>query len=152
MAGDARRPPEVEEGDDLDQGAFVDINVTPLVDIFLVLLVILMATSTAILESGQGPGTGFQVQLPEGSESDDVHEETNALVIAVSSDGSIVVDGETLSMAELKERFKREVGNPKKVDMVLVQADEDARHKRVVEVMEAAREAGLTTLGIATRQ
>ena len=151
MAGDARTKSEGEDADDLDQGTFTDINVTPLVDIFLVLLVILMATSTAILESGQGPGRGFQVQLPSGSEHDEVQDDTKSLVVAVASDGSIIVNGESVSIAELKEKFKAEV-EAKRSEMVLVQADEDARHKRVVEVMEAAREAGLTNLGIATRK
>ena len=70
MAATGGREQSLGDDEIVEQGAFVDINVTPLVDIFLVLLVILMATSTAILEEGQG--SGFKVQLPSGTESNEI--------------------------------------------------------------------------------
>ena len=51
--------PDDEQG---GSDGFTEINIVPLVDIMLVLLVILMATSTAILEQGQGQGSGFRVK------------------------------------------------------------------------------------------
>jgi biopolymer transport protein TolR len=141
-----------QQADDevVEQGAFVDINVTPLVDIFLVLLVILMATSTAILEAGQGEGAGFKVQLPSGTKTEEVKSGGGELVVAVPSDGSIIVHGEYVSLAELESIMKKEAEIDRE-RLVLVQADENAIHKRVVEVMEAARRAGLTNLAIATK-
>lgn len=134
----------------VEQGAFVDINVTPLVDIFLVLLVILMATSTAILEAGQGEGSGFRVQLPAGTKNEEVAAGGGELVVAVPADGSIIVRGELVSLSDLEVIFRKAAGiDPER--LVLVQADEEARHKRVVEVMEAARRAGLKNLAIATK-
>lgn len=145
--------PEHEHSADaevVEQGAFVDINVTPLVDIFLVLLVILMATSTAILEAGQGEGSGFKVQLPTGSKSEEVTPGGNELVVAVPADGSIIVRGEMVSLTDLETIFKT-AASADAERVVLVQADENAIHKRVVEVMEAARRAGLKNLAIATK-
>lgn len=141
----ANEDPEVVE-----QSSFVDINITPLVDIFLVLLVILMASSTAILEAGQGDGSGFKVQLPSAEKSDEVSAPGNELVIAIPSDGTIIVRGELVSMAELEGLLQAEAAQSTD-RLVLVQADEDAKHKMVVEVMEAARKAGLKNLAIATR-
>lgn len=140
----------LEDLDVTEQAPFVDINVTPLVDIMLVLLVILMATSTAILEAGQGAGSGFRVQLPTGAKSEEVSTGGNELVIAVLREGEILVRGEQVSMSELKTLLVEEAAKGKD-RLVLVQADEDAYHKNVVSVMEAARTAGLVNLAIATK-
>lgn len=150
MAGTSGR--EQLGGDDeiVEQGAFVDINVTPLVDIFLVLLVILMATSTAILEAGQGQGAGFQVQLPSGASAEEVGSMGDEFVVAIPADGPLVFRGEEVSFNQLEEIFSKEAKkNPDR--LVLVQADEQALHKKVVSVMEIARKAGLRNLAIATR-
>jgi biopolymer transport protein TolR len=139
-----------EEAEIVEQGAFVDINVTPLVDIFLVLLVILMATSTAILEAGQGQGAGFRVQLPSGSKNEELKAGGDELVIAITKDGEIIARGNTVSMDELAGLLQDEA-NKGKERLVLVQADEESIHRRVVQVMEAAKKAGLNNLAIATR-
>lgn len=138
------------DADVVEQSSFTEINIVPLVDIMLVLLVILMATSTAILEAGQGEGAGFKVNLPTGSESDEVASLTDELVVAVLADGTVLARGEAVSTGELDQIFQDEA-NKDKNQVVLVQADEEAIHKRVVEVMEAARRAGLVNLAIATK-
>jgi biopolymer transport protein ExbD len=148
---------EQSSGDDpelVEQGTFVDINITPLVDIFLVLLTILMASSTVILDANQaaseGEGAGFKVQLPSGSKDEDLAAGGNELVVAVPDDGTIILRGEVVTLVELEKALQEAAaGDPNK--LVLVQADERAVHKRVVEVMEAARRAGLKNLAIATR-
>lgn len=135
----------------VEQGTFVDINITPLVDIFLVLLVILMASSTVIVDAGRGEGGGFKVQLPSGASSPDVKPGGDELVIAIPDDGTIIVRGEYVSLQQLREILVAEAAKGKD-RLVLVQADAEARHRRVVQVMEAAREAGLGNLAIATQQ
>jgi biopolymer transport protein ExbD len=138
------------EDEIVEQSSFTDINVTPLVDIFLVLLVILMATSTAILEAGQGQGAGFRVQLPTGSRSDEVATGGDELVIAILKDGEIIARGDQVSLEELRGVLDQEAAKGKD-RLVLVQADEESFHRRVVQVMEVAKAAGLTNLAIATR-
>ncbi len=66
-------------------GIFADINITPLTDIFLVLLIIFMVTTTAIHEASSDKG-GFKVNLPKGSKGD-VGEVPRDLVVAVLADG-----------------------------------------------------------------
>src|SRR6266850_7200569 len=102
MAAGSREQTGLDDADVVEQAPFVDINVTPLVDIFLVLLVILMATSTAILEAGQGQGAGFRVSLPTGSRSDEVATGGDELVIAILKDGEIIARGDQVSLEELK--------------------------------------------------
>src|SRR5437870_1122970 len=108
-----REQPGLDDAEVVEQGAFVDINVTPLVDIFLVLLVILMATSTAILEAGQGQGSGFKVQLPTGSKTEEVSTGGDELVIAILKSGEIIARGESVSLEELAGVLKEEAAKGK---------------------------------------
>src|SRR5512133_3511223 len=73
---------------------FADINITPLTDIFLVLLIIFMVTTTAIAESGKDEG-GFKVNLPKGGKGD-VAGVSRDLTVAILSDGRVVVGGKVL--------------------------------------------------------
>lgn len=139
-----------DDAEIVEQGAFTEINIVPLVDIMLVLLVILMATSTAMLEAGQGAGAGFRVNLPTGSKADEAATLGDQLVVTVLREGDIIARGELVSLDELETLFRSEA-NTRPEQVVLVQADEEALHRRVVEVMEVARRAGLKNLAIATR-
>lgn len=151
MAGGGRSEQAgLDDPEVVEQGSFTEINIVPLVDIMLVLLVILMATSTDIIQAGLAEGTSFQVNLPTGSKSDQVQQLRDELLIAVLEDGSIVLGDTEVSVDELRERLG-EAAEKDASRLVLVQADERAFHRRVVEVMEAAREAGLQNLAIATR-
>ncbi len=141
-----------QNGDQQDEGEgggiFADINITPLTDIFLVLLIIFMVTTTAIHEAGQDKGA-FKVNLPKGSKGD-VGEVPRDLVVAVLADGRTVVGGKVQSDADLAATFGASAKlNPDTV--VVVQADAGVPHGRVVDVMETARSAGLSRLAIATQ-
>jgi len=140
--------PDSGNTDDFSDGVVAEINITPLTDIFLVLLIIFMVTTTAIAESGKDEG-GFKVNLPKGGKGD-VAGVSRDLTVAILADGRVVVGGKVLDATALKAAFaeaKSQAGEP----LVLFQADEGVPHGRVVQVMEQAREAGLTRLAIATR-
>lgn len=141
-------------GDDEEESlGFTEPNIVPLVDIMLVLLVILMAGSSAIVPTGGGgeaPGTGFRVNLPSASGDQSVDSVTNELVLTVLANGDIVLGEDVLDLPSLEARL-REVAEADASRMLLVQADESAVHARVVEAMEVARRAGLSNLAIATR-
>jgi biopolymer transport protein ExbD len=142
--------PESEGGDELESvgGIFSDINITPLTDIFLVLLIIFMVTTTAIAEAGNEEG-GFKVNLPRGGKSDDAGL-VRDVTVAILSDGRAVVGGKVLDDAALTGAFADARGRSADT-IVLFQADEGVPHGRVVQVMELARQAGLSRLAIATR-
>jgi biopolymer transport protein ExbD len=128
-------------------GIFADINITPLTDIFLVLLIIFMVTTTAIAEAGQDRG-GFKVNLPKGT-AGDASQIPRDLVVAVLADGRAVVGGKVQSDADLETTFAASARvNPDTI--LVVQADKGVPHGRVVDVMETARKAGLSRLAIAT--
>ena len=130
-------------------GIFAEINITPLTDIFLVLLIIFMVTTTAIAEAGAGQSGGLQVSLPRAGKSaptTTLHD----LAVAVLQDGRTVVGGKVVAedaLAAILERAHAQ--NPD--TLVLVQADEGVTHGKVVAVMDLARRHGLVRLAIATR-
>ncbi len=139
------------DGDEFEDGGggiFAEINITPLTDIFLVLLIIFMVTTTAIAEAGQDKG-GFKVNLPKG-EKGEATQIAQDLSVAILADGRVVIGGKVQDEATLGATFAASAKvSPDTV--VLVQADEGVPHGRVVAVMESARKAGLTRLAIATR-
>ena len=129
-------------------GIFADINITPLTDIFLVLLIIFMVTTTAIAEAGNEDG-GFKVNLPRGAKGDEAGIARD-FTVAVLADGRAVVGGKVLDDAALRGAFAE--AHARSADtVVMFQADEGVAHGRVVQVMELARRAGLARLAIATR-
>jgi len=135
---------EEQEG---EGGLFADINITPLTDIFLVLLIIFMVTTTAIAEQGAEKG-GFKVTLPKAGKGDAAA--PRDLAIAILSDGRTVVAGKVVEEAELRGLLAS--AHEKSADtLVLVQADEGVLHGRVVAVMDLARRTGLSRIAIATR-
>ncbi len=129
-------------------GIFADINITPLTDIFLVLLIIFMVTTTAIAEAGNQEG-GFKVNLPKGAKGDDAGIARD-LTVAVLVDGRTVVAGKVLEESALQAAFDAAHGRSPDT-VVMFQADEGVPHGRVVQVMEMARRAGRARLAIATR-
>ncbi|MBU8896592.1 biopolymer transporter ExbD [Corallococcus sp. H22C18031201] len=138
--------------DDENEGVFAEINITPLTDVMLVLLIIFMVTSTVIVQQGPGGGvkTGLKVNLPKGGAAD-VTARTTDLSVAVLADGRFVVSGNVVSQDELKKAFEQARGqNPDTV--VIVQADEGVPHGTVVQVMELAKKAGLAQLAIGVRE
>lgn len=139
--------------DDLgEEGVFAEINITPLTDIFLVLLIIFMVTSTVIVrrqDSGAGAKAGIKVNLPKGGAAD-VAVSHSDLPVAVLTDGRLVVQGNVVTTDELKQAFaKAKAQNPD--TLVVVQADEGVPHGKVVEVMEMAKQSGLGQLAIGVR-
>ncbi len=137
-----------EGGEGGGGGIFADINITPLTDIFLVLLIIFMVTTTAIAEQG-GQNGGLKVNLPKGGRADAV-QEVHDLAIAVLEDGRTVVAGKVVDESALTGLLD-EAAKQNPDTLVLVQADQRVEHGKVVAVMDLARRHGLSRLAIATR-
>jgi len=138
--------------DEGDEGVFAEINITPLTDIFLVLLIIFMVTSTVIVQQGPGGGAkaGLKVNLPKGGATDVTARATD-LSVAVLADGRYVLGGNVVNTDELTAAFdKAKAENPE--TLVIVQADEGVPHGTVVQVMELAKKAGLAQLAIGVRE
>ena len=117
----------------------VGINVTPMVDVVLVLLVIMMVSATYIVSQT------LRVNLPTASNSDGAAPSTAAVTVA--EDGALSFNGAAVSVEELAARLAAEARRDPEVTLV-VSADARADHGRVVEVMDTARSHGVTSFAI----
>lgn len=134
---------------DLDEdGIFAEINITPLTDIFLVLLIIFMVTSSVIADAGAR--SGMRVNLPKGA-TKEVSPGSKDVTVAIGSDGKMMVDGKVVDGTELARLFADAKGRDP-ATQIIVHADETTAHGRVVSVMELAKTAGLSRLAISTRK
>lgn len=121
-----------------------EINVTSLVDIIFILLIFFLLTTSFSSESA-----GLEVELPEASAADMQVAPTD-LVVALTKEGDMVVRGETIDLEQLRG-LMREHKQQKGGGTVIVQADAEVPHGRVVEVVDMAKAEGVPRLGIATQ-
>ncbi len=122
----------------MDRGrqALSEINVTPLVDVMLVLLIIFMVTAPLLQQ-------GIDVNLPQAKGKEMAPAER--VVITVKKDGKIYVDKKQTAVTQLKSMF-----TPKTDRDVFLKADKDVPYGLVVEVMGELREVGIERLGMIT--
>lgn len=118
------------------------VDVTPLIDIIFQLVLFFMVSTTFVTSPG------IQVDLPRSS-AQTILRDKDDLNVWVTSDGAVYVDDEPVDWSGLRGAFKTaSAGNPS--TLVIVKADENVDHGRVVAVMDLARSFGLTRLAIAT--
>jgi biopolymer transport protein ExbD/biopolymer transport protein TolR len=131
-----------------NEGAKVNsnINVTPMVDVMLVLLIIFMV-STPMLQKSRPVElvkANNPITMPDADKED-------ALIVAVQRDGKIFFDTTQVGPEELTQKIKERIAN--RVDKrVYVKADARARYKSVVDVVDNVRSAGVSELGLLTEQ
>ena len=121
-----------------------DINVTPLVDVMLVLLIIMMIVAPLLQK-------GAPVRLPTASNSADKPETQDQTVVAVTANGEYYVNGVPIPDSELRRRVEEILEN-KTEKIVLIKADEDAQYGKVMEAMDELRAAGIEDMGLITER
>ncbi len=123
------------------RGLLSDINVTPLVDVMLVLLIIFMVTAPMMTR-------GVPVNLPETT-AKSLPRNKEHIEVIVTREGNIYIDGIPADEDGLKNQLKssRKKGGSRQV---LLRADKDASYGIVVKVMAAIRSAGINNLGLVT--
>lgn len=106
-------------------GAMADINITPLVDVVLVLLIIFMVV-TPMLSSG------VDVRLPKAKTADEERDMGQYMVVSVRADGTVYIDRTQVTMDTLLD----EIGNVRGSRPILLKGDRDATYKQVRDVMD----------------
>lgn len=119
-----------------------EINLTPLIDIVFQLLIFFLITTTFV----QNPG--IDVELPKAS-AEPAKNDPESVIIGITSEGRVVHEGRAVSLEELRERLAAHHQQRPKA-LVIIQADTETSHGKVVEVMDLARQVGFEALAIAT--
>jgi biopolymer transport protein ExbD len=124
------------------EGAITSINVTPLVDILLVVLIIFMATAPLIQRRA------MKVDVPKAANHEKVA--TEALAVTVSAKREISVAGQVMPLAEMKARLAKTISGQPELHVTL-SADKTLPYGEVVEVIDAVRGAGVKKIGLEVR-
>jgi biopolymer transport protein ExbD len=121
------------------RGGITGINVTPMVDIVLVLLIIMMVSATYIVSQS------LKVELPKTASSDETVSKT--YVVTITKDGQYLFNDKTTSQQELPALLRGAKAENANLNLVIT-ADEAARHGSVVGVIDLAKVEGITKFAI----
>ena len=123
-------------------GVKADINVTPLVDVMLVLLIIMMLVAPMLQQ-------GVSVKLPVATHTEQKPESQDQAVIAIAANKSIYLNARPIQEAELGTKVS-EFLESKTEKVVLINADEDVDYGSVMSAMDQLRAVGVEDIGLIT--
>ena len=126
-------------------GAKSEINVTPLVDVCLVLLIIFM-----VMVPRKVPEISVKVP-PESKQKRRPQEQSDTLVLGLTKDGAITLNHNPIDKPQLAETLKKQLEFRDK-RVVFVDFDDDARYGDAVELLDVAKQAGADVLGIVKKK
>ncbi|CAM2869075.1 ExbD/TolR family protein [Acinetobacter celticus] len=127
-------------GEDNDAG-MTEMNLIPLIDIMLVLMIIFLVTATVANPS-------IPLTLPKTT-ADIVDLPPEKVQVSINANGDVAWDDQVISLEELEKRFA-EAGQAPRQPTVILKADKESRYDTVAQVMSRASEAGLSDIAFAT--
>jgi biopolymer transport protein TolR len=126
-------------------GVKSDINVTPLVDVMLVLLIIMMLVAPMLEQ-------GVQVKLPKATNATAKPQSQDQTIIAIGANRSLYVNAKPVQEAELATKVSELLENkPGGERIVIIRADEEVEYGAVMSAMDALRTAGIEDIGLITQ-
>ena len=121
-----------------------EINMTPLIDVMLVLLIVFMVSSTAALESG------MDIELPKTALTNQ-KKDAEILVISLGKDGKVAVQGKSVKPEDITRKIASSL-KELKTDSVILEGDTSANLGKAVELMDMAKVAGAKNFSIAAEE
>ena len=118
------------------------LDMTPLIDVVFLLIIFFMLSSSFILQPG------IKVTLPESNVSEPQLEKS--IEITITQENLLFFNAERISLDELKLKFKS-LAKTAPESILVIKADGNVKHSKVVEIMAAAKENNLSRLAVATR-
>jgi biopolymer transport protein ExbD len=123
-------------------GIKAEINVTPLVDVMLVLLIIMMIVAPLLQQ-------GVPVTLPLAANSSEKPETQDQTVVTIDRNKDVYLNAKPVPGGQLQQRVK-EVLEDKSDKIVIIKADEEAPYSAVMDTMDELRAAGIEDMGLIT--
>lgn len=123
-----------------DRDSFNEINITPLTDIFLVLLIIMMVIAPLLDQQG------LNLAVPNNVEVQDVKQDNKLISVIVSDDDRYFIDDNEVEASQLENIIKQK--SKDFPEGLLILAQPEASHGAVVKLMDKARNAGVTNISI----
>jgi biopolymer transport protein TolR len=128
-------------GDEGGHSLISDINVTPLVDVMLVLLIIFMVTAPMMTH-------GVKVDLPE-TESKSIKTQEDPLILSITRNKEIFIEDYKVELDDLGDKLSKIFAN-RAAKEILLQGDKSVSYGFVMTVMSQVKEAGITKVGMVT--
>ena len=122
-----------------------EINMIPLIDVSLVLLIIFMVMTPYLVK------TQIKIDLPKAKSSEQTKYSTTMVTVQVAKNGSIFIEGQPVEAAAVEGTLKRMLQDPEKQPL-MIEADKDVPFQHVVVVMDAAKRIGAAKLGVTVKQ
>ena len=129
------------DGNEGGQDLISDINVTPLVDVMLVLLIIFMVTAPMMTH-------GVKVDLPT-TESKSIKTQEDPLILSITKKRDVFIENYKVELGDLKGKLNKIFAN-RAAKEILLQADKNVPYGFVMTVMSQVKEAGITKVGMIT--
>ncbi len=123
-------------------GVKSDINVTPLVDVMLVLLIIMMLVAPMLQK-------GVDVKLPQAANTTDKPETQGQTVVGIQANKQVFLNSVPVRQSDLGSRIA-DIMDTQTEKVVLIKADEDVDYATVMETMDNLRSAGIEDMGLIT--
>jgi biopolymer transport protein ExbD len=121
--------------DPSESDSISEINITPFVDVVLVLLVIFMVTAPIMVKES------MNINLPKGKSTE--RSAVKTFAVAISKNGQVLLDGEVIEMSLIYDRaVKIKAENPD--IQLLISADKESKHGEVINVLDQIKQAGIT--------
>jgi len=122
-------------------GVKSDINVTPLVDVMLVLLIIMMLIAPMLQQ-------GVDVRLPQASNTVDKPETQGQTILSITADNRFYVNSVQVADNELLSRIMTAIEDAGGEKIVLIKGDEDAPYASIMQAMDELRRVGIEDVGL----
>jgi len=120
--------------------SIADINVTPLVDVVLVLLIIFMVTAPMM-------SRGIDVNLPVATQTENPPEDR--LMISINAEGRVYLSDKPINLVLLEQTLRDYLASSRSGRVVILRADESLRYGKVIEVVDKIKRAGVEQIGFA---
>lgn len=138
-----------EDGEVAADNVVAEINITPLTDVFLVLLIIFMVTSTALVESEVASRAGMKVVLPKANAAGPVSQRRSDPVLTVTRANEVYLGSRKIELANLEGEIRKALTESGS-ETLLIRGDKNVYLGSAVDIMSVAKKAGASKIAILT--